>query len=144
MDKRSIVGIAVVALLFLGFAFFNAREQKKLQEQKAIWEAYQDSLAAVQRAAQSDQQLTLTDAKNSPAAVAAGEFCFNWGGAQCIRRWSATRAASPLSASDSSSSTATLTIRVPRAEFPSRSTAVMLTRKLSMPSTADSASMWTV
>ena len=51
MDKKSIIGIAVVAVLFLGFAYFNSQEQKKLQEQKAVWQAYQDSLAAVERAA---------------------------------------------------------------------------------------------
>ena len=72
MDKRSIVGIAVVALLFLGFAFFNAREQKKLQEQKAIWEAYQDSLAAVQRAAQPEaDSLALEPGVQDSATLAA-------------------------------------------------------------------------
>ena len=32
MDKKSIIGIAVVALLFFGFAYFNTQEQKKYQD----------------------------------------------------------------------------------------------------------------
>ena len=45
MDKKSIIGIAVVALLFLGFAFFSSKEQKEYQEQKALYDAYVDSVA---------------------------------------------------------------------------------------------------
>ena len=40
MDKKSIIGIAVVALLFLGFAYFNSQQQKEYLEQKAAYEAY--------------------------------------------------------------------------------------------------------
>ena len=29
MDKKSIIGIAVVAVLFLGFAYFNSQQQKE-------------------------------------------------------------------------------------------------------------------
>ena len=35
MDKKSIIGIAVVAVLFLGFAYFNSQQQKEYLEQKA-------------------------------------------------------------------------------------------------------------
>ena len=51
MDKKSIIGIAVVAVLFLGFAYLNTNEQKKYEQKKAAWQATQDSLAAVNRAA---------------------------------------------------------------------------------------------
>ena len=40
MDKKSIIGIAVVAVLFLGFAYFNSQQQKEYLEQKAAYEAY--------------------------------------------------------------------------------------------------------
>ena len=45
MDKKSYIGIAVVALLFLGFAYFSSKEQQKFQEQKAVYDAYVDSVA---------------------------------------------------------------------------------------------------
>mgnify|MGYP001512451584 CR=1 FL=1 len=45
MDKKSIIGIAVVAVLFLGFAYMNTKEQEKYQQEMARWQAYQDSLA---------------------------------------------------------------------------------------------------
>lgn len=50
MDKKSIIGIAVVAVLFLGFAYFNSQQQKEYLEQKAAYEAYVDSVAAAARA----------------------------------------------------------------------------------------------
>ena len=49
MDKKSIIGIAVVALLLFGFAYFNTQEQKKYQEEMAAWQAYQDSVALATR-----------------------------------------------------------------------------------------------
>lgn len=49
MDKKSIIGIAVVALLFFGFAYLNTQEQKKYQEEMAAWQAYQDSVALATR-----------------------------------------------------------------------------------------------
>ena len=51
MDKKSIIGIAVVAVHFLGFAYFNSQQQKEYLEQKAAYEAYVDSVAAAARAA---------------------------------------------------------------------------------------------
>lgn len=47
MDKKSIIGIVVVALLFAGFAYLNTREQKKNQEELAVCQAYRNSVAAV-------------------------------------------------------------------------------------------------
>ena len=49
MDKKSIIGIAVVALLFFGFAYFNTQEQKIYQVEMAAWQAYQDSVALATR-----------------------------------------------------------------------------------------------
>lgn len=49
MDKKSIIGIVVVGLLFVGFVYLNGKEQKKFEAQQAVWQAYQDSVAAAQR-----------------------------------------------------------------------------------------------
>lgn len=45
MDKKSIIGIVVVSGLFLGFAYFNTKQQEKYNAEKARYEAYQDSVA---------------------------------------------------------------------------------------------------
>ena len=37
MDKKSIIGIVVVAVLFLGFAYLNTTEQQKYQQAMAAW-----------------------------------------------------------------------------------------------------------
>ena len=49
MDKKSIIGIVVIALLFVGFTWFNSYEQKKYQQAHAEWQARQDSLLAAQQ-----------------------------------------------------------------------------------------------
>ena len=56
MDKKTILGIVVVAVLFLGFAYVNTKQQEKYQQEKyqqemAAWQAYQDSVAAASRPA---------------------------------------------------------------------------------------------
>ena len=51
MDKKSIIGIAVVAVLFLGFAYFNSKQQKEYLEKKEAYEAYMDSVARATRPA---------------------------------------------------------------------------------------------
>ena len=51
MDKKSIFGIAIVAILFLGFAYFSNKEQKEYQEKKAVYDAYVDSVARASRPA---------------------------------------------------------------------------------------------
>ncbi|WP_295916589.1 hypothetical protein, partial [uncultured Alistipes sp.] len=51
MDKKSILGIVVVAVLFLGFAYFNTKQQEKYQQEMAEWQAYQDSVAKASRPA---------------------------------------------------------------------------------------------
>ncbi|MDE6711202.1 MAG: membrane protein insertase YidC, partial [Alistipes sp.] len=71
MDKKSIVGIAVIALLFAGFVFFSNREQKRYQQELAEWQAYQDSVAAAQRpaapAAEAAVEATASAADNTAA-----------------------------------------------------------------------------
>jgi len=44
MDKKTILGIVVVAVLFLGFAYVNTKQQEKYQQEMAAWQAYQDSV----------------------------------------------------------------------------------------------------
>ena len=51
MDKKTILGIVVVAVLFLGFAYVNTKQQEKYQQEMAAWQAYQDSVAAASRPA---------------------------------------------------------------------------------------------
>lgn len=51
MDKKTIGGLVVLALVFIGFAYLNGKEQQRYQEQMAIYQAYQDSLKAVEAAA---------------------------------------------------------------------------------------------
>ena len=70
MDKKSIIGIAVVAVLFLGFAYLNTKEQKKYEQEMAAWQATQDSLAAVNRAAAVAADTTAVIAPPDSVAVA--------------------------------------------------------------------------
>lgn len=51
MDKKTIGGLVVLALVFVGFAYLNGKEQQRYQEQMAIYQAYQDSLKAAEAAA---------------------------------------------------------------------------------------------
>ena len=51
MDKKSIIGIAVVAVLFLGFAYINSKQQKEYLEKKEAYDAYMDSVARATRPA---------------------------------------------------------------------------------------------
>ena len=51
MDKKTILGIVVGAVLFLGFAYVNTKQQEKYQQEMAAWQAYQDSVAAASRPA---------------------------------------------------------------------------------------------
>lgn len=68
MDKKSILGIVVVAVLFLGFAYFNTKQQEKYQQEMAEWQAYQDSVAKASRPA-----VPAADAAANAAAAAPGE-----------------------------------------------------------------------
>ena len=68
MDKKTILGIVVVAVLFLGFAYFNTKQQEKYQQEMAAWQAYQDSVAAVSRPA-----VPAADGAAESAVAASGE-----------------------------------------------------------------------
>ena len=48
MDKKSIAGIVIVALIFLGFTFYNSHQQKKYQEQLMAYNAEQARIQAEQ------------------------------------------------------------------------------------------------
>ncbi len=67
MDKKSIIGIAVVALLFLGFAYFSSKEQQEFQQQKAIYDAYMDSVARASRPVATPDSLAFGDVLADPA-----------------------------------------------------------------------------
>ena len=78
MDKKSIGGIVVVALLFVGFAYLNTREQKEYQEKMAVWQAYQDSVkmaeqVELQEAEAAQQRVENGDSVALSAAEAARE-----------------------------------------------------------------------
>ena len=51
MDKKTILGIVVVAVLFLGFAYVNTKQQEKYQQEMAAWQAYQDSVGGAAESA---------------------------------------------------------------------------------------------
>lgn len=90
MDKKTLIGIAVVAVLFLGFAYFSSQQQKQYQEQLAAYRAYQDSVALATRPvvpvadsaaadapaalAGSDGALQPTDAARERQIAALGEY----------------------------------------------------------------------
>lgn len=44
MDKKTIIGIVGVALLFLGFAYLSTKDQERYQRELAEYQAYQDSV----------------------------------------------------------------------------------------------------
>ena len=74
MDKKTILGIVVVAVLFLGFAYVNTKQQEKYQQEMAQWQAYQDSLAAASRPAVPAADTTAaTPGEMAPAAPGAAE-----------------------------------------------------------------------
>ena len=48
MDKKSILGIVLIGVLFFGFAYISTKEQEQYQQEMAVWQAYQDSVAMAQ------------------------------------------------------------------------------------------------
>ena len=73
MDKKTILGIVVVAVLFLGFAYVNTKQQEKYQQEMAAWQAYQDSVAAASRPAVPAADSTAESAVAAPGETAAPE-----------------------------------------------------------------------
>ena len=39
MDKKSLIGIGVIVVLFAGFAYFSSKEQEKYQREMAAYRA---------------------------------------------------------------------------------------------------------
>lgn len=76
MDKKSIIGIVVVALLFAGFAYLNTREQKKYQEELAAWQAYRDSVAAVSKPAVPTSETPVGEAVEEASAASSAEAAY--------------------------------------------------------------------
>ena len=75
MDKKTILGIVVVAVLFLGFAYVNTKQQEKYQQEMAAYQAYQDSVAAATRPVVPVADSTAVAASSAvvPEAAASGE-----------------------------------------------------------------------
>ena len=44
MDKKTLLGLVAMALVFIGFAYLNGKDQQRYQEELARYEAYQDSV----------------------------------------------------------------------------------------------------
>lgn len=71
MNKQTIAGIVIVALLFVGFGYINSREQKKYQEEMAAWQAYRDSVALAEHPiAEAADSLTAGGDASAPAPEA--------------------------------------------------------------------------
>ena len=45
MNKKTLLGLVVMAAVFIAFAYYNGTEQQRYQEDLARYEAYQDSVA---------------------------------------------------------------------------------------------------
>ena len=46
MDKKSLIGIVIVGLLFVAYIIYSGKQQEKYQQELAAWQARQDSIAA--------------------------------------------------------------------------------------------------
>ena len=68
MDKKSIITIAVLALIFAGFYYVLTQDRKRYQEELAAWQAQQDSLALTRQA-----ELPLAEAPDSLAPMPAAD-----------------------------------------------------------------------
>ena len=62
MDKKSIIGIILTGLIFVGFAVYTTKEQQKYQKQLAEYNAYM---------AKQQQQQNLLDAESAETAAEA-------------------------------------------------------------------------
>ena len=68
MNKKTLLGLVVMAAVFIAFAYYNGTEQQRYQEQLARYEAYQDSVARANQP-QVDPAVQGVDAQ-APEAVA--------------------------------------------------------------------------
>ena len=87
MDKKSIIGIVVVGLLFLGFLHLNGREQKRYEAEMAQWQAYQDSVTppSVRQCLPIRQPLVAAEnAGDASATVTIAAFASSWETKTCL------------------------------------------------------------
>ena len=89
MDKKTILGIVVVAALFLGFAYFNTKQQEKYQQEMAAYQAYQDSVAAATRPVVPVADSTAVAASDTAAPEAAANAAEPYAGSRSLR-WANT------------------------------------------------------
>lgn len=68
MNKKTLLGLVVMAAVFIAFAYYNGTEQQRYQEELARYEAYQDSVARANQP-QVDPATQGVDAQ-APEAVA--------------------------------------------------------------------------
>ena len=68
MNKKTLLGLVVMAAVFIAFAYYNGTEQQRYQEDLARYEAYQDSVARANQP-QVDPAVQGVDAQ-APEAVA--------------------------------------------------------------------------
>jgi len=68
MNKKTLLGLVVMAAVFIAFAYYNGTEQQRYQEELARYEAYQDSVARANQP-QVDPAVQGVDAQ-APEAVA--------------------------------------------------------------------------
>ncbi len=89
MDKKTILGLVAMALVFIGFAYLNGKEQQRYQAELDAYNAYQDSVrraampevadttfmeaAAEVTAADAAQQLAAADAAHAREVAMFGE-----------------------------------------------------------------------
>ncbi|MCH5329878.1 MAG: membrane protein insertase YidC [Alistipes sp.] len=66
MDKKSVAGLVIVALIFIGFSIYTTKQQKEYQQKLAEYNAY----IAEQAAAEADEESAI--AEEAAAAVSAG------------------------------------------------------------------------
>jgi len=72
MDKKTILGVAVMALFFIGFAFISSKQQKEYQEKLAAWQAQQDSIALAENPA-AEMSAAEASAASAPQEAALAE-----------------------------------------------------------------------
>lgn len=71
MNKQTILGIVAISLVFIGFAYLNGKEQKRYQEELAIYTAYQDSVKQAEAAAMALADTTTLDVEGMTEEAAA-------------------------------------------------------------------------
>ncbi len=98
MDKKTIVSIAAMALLFIGFAYFSSKEQEEYNEKMAVWQAYQDSVALASRpepVIDTVAMTVVTDAEGTVVDTLSGEQAMRARQVAAIGEWLTDAEAAP-------------------------------------------------